>query len=226
MSMSKSLALVAVVATPLGLVCASCVNPQDDFNAYVARAADAQVPPSPIETAEASVVDAASLRAPDASFPSTNYAIICVSQLAQDISQAFLLAASISYTASGKGGGTMTYSSQWLPAGATSVNDNPQKVGEITGKMTTVDATGFAKLMIGSDTIPGVSDSIQPSQSADLENLEIDFHIESPTRICASLAANITAPTPATLNLGENPCLAVPAAQSWSQLQTADIHCP
>jgi hypothetical protein len=225
MSMSKSLALLAVVAAPLGLVCSSCLNPQDDFNAYIARAADAQVPPSSVDTAEASVVDVAALRAPDASFMNGDYVVICVSQLAQDISQAFLLKASLTYTPGSSGGGALVYESQWLPAGATNTS-NPQTEGSI-GPLPAVkiDYTGAGTVTVGSDNIPAISNPID-GEEAVLSNLQLDFHIESPTHICAQLGAQILHPQPATLNVGENPCLIIPAAGGWSQLQTSDIHCP
>ncbi len=104
---SRGRALVALVVLALpGLVCASCLNPQGDYNDYVSRAADAQVPLPPINL-EASTVDVASLSAPDGGFSDKNFVMICVAfQLGADISKALLWKARPRHTREGPTVGT------------------------------------------------------------------------------------------------------------------------
>jgi hypothetical protein len=215
---------LALLALPLGLVCASCLNPQDDYDAYVVRAADAQAPVVPVGTGDASTVDVASLRAPDAGFDDPSFAMICLSQLAEDVTKALLWKVELKYVG-GSAGGTLTYTSHSLAAGSTDVKNplDPQ-VGPITGK---IDPTGAGPIDINSTVLPAAANGITGAQ-VPLENAQVFFHIESPTQICANLGANVTAPAPVTLVPSQNPCIYLPtnSAGQWGPVTTADIHCP
>jgi hypothetical protein len=220
---------LVLLALPPALASASCLNPQDDYNQYVGRAEDAQVPTSPIGTGgDSGAFDAASLRAPDAGFDDTNYVMICLSQLAEDVTNALLWKVELKYTG-GSNGGTLTYTSHSLAAGSTDINNplDPQ-VGPITTSgANDINAHGFGTIDVGSTTLPAAANGIT-SGPVPLENVTIAFHIESPTQICANLGANVTAPAPVTLEPAENPCIYLPTDNKgqWGPVTTDQIHCP
>jgi hypothetical protein len=228
---SRARALVALVALTLpGLVCASCLNPQDDYDAYAARAADAQVPLPPVMTGEASTIDVASLRAPDSGFDDTNGVLICLSQLAQDVSKALLLKVSLKYTpdAMASNGGTLAYQSQWLPAGSTDDTKPLTDPGSEVGQMSvTINASGFGTVTIPTNFLPAAGNGIT-NAPVQLSNVTIAFHVESSTQICANLGGTIPPPEQVTLNPPQNPCIYLLANSKgqWGTVQTADIHCP
>jgi hypothetical protein len=221
------LALV-LVALPLGLLCASCLNPQDDYNAYVSRAADAQAPQCATCTSEeASTVDVAALRAPDASFNDTKVAMLCLSeQYDGDLSSLLLFVADVQYAPSGTGGGMVNFTSSSLPSGSTDVN-SPVAGTQITG-MAPIDAHGAGTVMIAMASIPQVANALT-NDNLTLTQVTIALQMESPTQICCDLGGTITAPARANLNPVQNPCifLSVNGAGQWTPPASVDqIHCP
>lgn len=225
------MALVALILP--GVVCASCLNPQDDYNAYESRAADAQVPPPPIGTGEASTVDVASLRAPDAAFDDTHGVLICLSQLGMNLSEALLLDVVLQYTpnADPTSGGKLFYSSHWLAAGSTSINNPLTDDGSVVGPPpveANIDSHGFGEVGLAMNLLPAAANAIT-DVPVQLSAVSIQFHVESPTQICANLGANIPPPDQVTLTPSENPCIYLPAngpGGTWGTVTTSDIHCP
>jgi hypothetical protein len=216
---------LALVALPLGLVGAGCLNPEDAYDSYLNRAEDAAAPPQPVS--EASAVDVAALRAPDASFDDTSFVMICLSQVSEVESQALLWKADLKYAVASGGGGTLTFTAQSLAAGATDVNSPlpDSTLGPFDN--VSVDDRGVAIVSIPSAVLPQAANSITGTQLT-LEQITIALHIESPTQICANLGANVTQPTPLTLNPPQNPCIFLPTDKNgrWGTVTTDQIHCP
>ncbi len=220
------LPLVVLGATSaLVLGAASCVNPQQDFNDYLARAADAQGPPSSTGVVEASAVDAALLHPPDAAVNDTRYVMACETTFGQSAAEAFLFVATMTFTPSAGGGGTATLQAQSLPVGAKTV-DGP--VGDVfhfsSGK---VAADGTARLLLpGTTTIPAAANPVG-GQDVVASNLGVDLRLFADGTACAGLEGQITAPVSTLLTPSNNPCVfraapggAVPA------FTNADFHCP
>ncbi len=223
----RSAALLGVLALPLALVCASCLNPETDFDQFVDRAADATAPPMPSSTSEASTIDVASLRAPDASFDDTKFAMICISQLGQDISEALLWVVDLKYDKSDGGpGGTLTYTSNSLAAHSTDINS--PLPGTLVTETATIDSHGAGNIGIASSTLPAAANGIGGTPVG-LANVVEAFHIESPTQICATLGAQImTMGAVVTLVPDENPCIFLPTDSKgqWGPVTTDQVHCP
>ncbi len=218
---------LVVLALP-GLVCASCLNPQDDYNDYVNRAADAQVPPPPISTGEASTVDVASLSAPDGGFTDNNFVMICVMfQLGADISKALLWQTQLVYSG-GSNGGTLTFTADPLAAGSTSV-ENPLMGGpNITNYKATVTEHGYAPIgPLPTLNFPASFNGIT-GEPVQLQKAQILIQMESPTQICANIGGYIPEPAPVSLDTTQNACIFLPTDKNgqWGTVQTADVHCP
>jgi hypothetical protein len=217
---------LAVLALP-GLVCASCLNPQDDYNDYVNRAADAQVPPSAISTGEASTIDVASLRAPDGGF-SGDYVMICVMfQLGADISKALLWKTQLVYSG-GSNGGMLTFSADPLAAGSTSVDNPLMGPEDITNWQATVSEHGYATIgTLPTLNFPASFNGIT-GEPVQLEKAQILIQMESSTQICANIGGFIPEPAPVTLDPAQNACIYLPTNGSgqWASVQTSDVHCP
>ncbi len=221
------LASAAFVALPLGMVCASCLNPQNDYDQYVDRAADASVPNVPMN--EASTIDVASLNAPDASFDQKKLAMICISELGQDISEALLWVVELKYDKNdgGSAGGMLTYSSYSLAAHSTDVN-SPLPGTQITGLMGAIDSHGAGTIHIASATLPAAANGIGGT-AVGLSNVVEEYHVESPTQICASLGSQVmTMGTTLTLVPDQNPCIFLPTDKNgqWGPVTTDQVHCP
>jgi hypothetical protein len=180
-----------------------------------------------VGTGEASVVDVAALRAPDASFDDSTFVMICLSQLGQDVSEALLLKMELAYTpkyVSASDVGQITYSTEWLPAGSTNIN-NPITSTLITGYMAYVSEDGTATIKVPSYDLPAAANGINGAPVT-LVNLEVNFHIESATQVCATLGGSIPAQG-VTFTPSENPCIVLPTKNgTWAPVTAADIHCP
>ena len=209
----------------LALSGAACLDPSKDFNDYIARAADASLPPSSIVTPEASTPDAALLHAPDAAFMDSKYVMGCLSFLATDPSQIFLFDLNLSYTPSAGGGGTITsWQSQSLPNGATSTS---QAIGNVLSLSGSIAKDGTGKLSAsGVVTIPAAANPLD-GQDVTLQPLSIDLHVFADKSACGQLDGNITAPVPAVLTPVNNPCVIKPApGGNVPTFSAADYHCP
>jgi hypothetical protein len=203
----------------------SCVTPQSDYDSYIARAADAQGPPSSTATAEGGMVDAANLHAPDAAFTDSKYLMACLSQLGQEASQALLWVATVQYTpATGGKSAMVTYSNQPLAATATDVNS---PIGAAIGPFTaSIAPDGTGTIKVGHDVLPLEANAIT-HQDVTIENAIIQIRVEADKTMCGFLGGDITSPSPLTLDPSQNPCIFLPTPNgSWTAFQTTDFHCP
>jgi hypothetical protein len=203
----------------------ACVNPQQDYNDYSSRTADAHTPPTFAFDAS---VDTGPLYAPDAAFTTNLYFMSCLTGNAEgDISKASLSVAHVVYTPNGGGGGgTITFGDQPLKI-------NPTSISDVTGTYfqanpmsgASVAADGTATVTWADTTIPGDGN---PVTMMDLEfsSSSLAIHVESETQICGNLSGNLIKPF-ATLVTG--PCvfrLEQSATSPIPQLQLSDFHCP
>jgi hypothetical protein len=222
------LALGAFFAVPIAAIpfVASCVVPENDYNDYVSRAADAKGPPSSTGTSEAGAVDAALLHAPDSSFMDQKYAMACLTQLDPATSNALLWVANLSYTPAASGGGGMvSLTLQSLTAGATNVGS---PLGSAQSASATVDSKGVAPLMFGTVSVLPAANAVTGG-AATLSNTELQLEIEADQSVCGQLSGVITSPPPTvTLNQGSNPCVLLKTDGSGNipPLQLSAFHCP
>ncbi len=220
-----SFASFASLASLLTLTSAGCLNPQDDYNAYVSRASDAAPPTTYSSSSRDAGFDAASLVAPDAGFEQPKLGMVCLSQLATDVAKAILFVADIKYVG-GSNGGTLTYTTQDLPAGSTNIHDAiaDSTLGPFTGA---IAANGSGVVTLGNLTLPAAQNGIT-GVDVPITNASFTFHVESSTQICAGLDATITQPAVVKLSAPLNPCVFVPtdSAGNFVLPMTNDIHCP
>jgi hypothetical protein len=231
MPMSKRLMSRAAATLSLGAVFAvvivpvACVTPENDLNDYISRAADAQGLTQPGSGDAAA--DTGPLYAPDASIPNSTYFMSCLSQLAAVPAQASNFTATLSYTASPGGGGTLGFGLQALVTGATVLSDTTGPV--VSAKPGTVAANGTCHLDFGPVSIPGSANAITPGAEIVFSDVTFDFHIESAQQVCALLGGTLTMPLMQTFTPSRNPCILVPVSgtsASVPTVQASDYHCP
>jgi hypothetical protein len=220
---AATFSLTAVVA--VAIVPVACVTPQNDFDDYMSRAADAQglVQPGSGDAG----VDTGPQYAPDASIPSSTYFMSCLSQLAAVPAQASSFTATLAYTTSSGGGGTLSLTLAALTNGATSLSQTSGT--PVTGMPATVAANGTAHMVFGPVSIPGNANAVMPGSEIVFSDVTFDFHIESAQQICASLGGDLSQPTMLTLTPSRNPCVLVPASGPNAAVPTVQAnayHCP
>ncbi|HEX8790632.1 MAG TPA: hypothetical protein VF765_06745 [Polyangiaceae bacterium] len=205
------------------LVSVACVDPQQDYNDYVNRTADAHVPP-PIGTSDAGI-DTGPLYAPDAGFSSNLYLMSCLTAQAEgDTTKASNSVGHLSFMPTAGGGGTVTYGDQTLKINPTSLSDVTGAYAETGGG--TIDAHGEGTVKWGMTSIPGDGDTVNPGQALVFSSSQLDLHIESETQVCANFTGNLTSPS--VLPVG-GPCVfrLLPSATSpLPKFQLSDFHCP
>ncbi len=204
------------------LVSVACVDPQQDYNDYVDRTADAHVAPS--TTSDASV-DTGPLYAPDAGFSSDFYLMSCLTAQAEgDTTKASNSVAHITFTPTSGGGGTVTFGDQTLKINPTSLSDVTGLYADTGG--CTLDVHGECTAKWGMTSIPGDGDTVNPGMPLVFSSSQIDLHIESPTQICGNFTGNLTSPSVLTVG---GPCvirLLSSATSPVPTFQLSDFHCP
>lgn len=206
----------------LALPALACVDPQQDYNDYSNRTADAHAPPT---LNFDSGVDTGPLYAPDASFTSPLFFMSCLTGNAVgDVSKASLSVAHVVYTAnSGGGGGTITFGDQALKINPTSLSDVTGTYAQASNG--TVAADGTATVSWGDTTIPGDGN---PVTMMDLEftSSSLALHVESETQFCGNFSGNLVKPF-TTLVTGPCAFRLLPSATAPIPiLQLSDFHCP
>jgi hypothetical protein len=173
------------------IVMAGCVDPQSDYNDWLARTADARAAGS---TSDASTsFDAAP---PDGGFNQV-FAMACSTQLAPGFADSTRFMATATYTPGTSGGGQLTFYDQPLQAHATSMS---QTVGEQTATQTVaVDSSGKAKLVFGPVVLPGAANPVTGGD-ADFDSTSTLNFIVGQGSLCAGLTGNITSPFPIALD--------------------------
>ena len=221
MTMSKRSWTPSVAILALGGAAFSCVTPQDDYNAYQDRAADAQAPPSSVVEAG---VDAASLMAPDAAFDDTTIMMACVSALAADAAHAILFQGKINYVPSGAGG-MATVSFTALDKSATNISQTAAGAVPLTGTAT-IDAHGSGTAQLGNAMLPAAANAIT-GVDVTIASATVFLELQSSTKLCGGLGGNITSPSDFTLLPSQTPCIVLPTSGgTWAPFKTADFHCP
>ncbi len=204
----------------------ACVDPQQDYNDYANRTADAHAPPV---IGLDSGGETGPLYAPDAGFSSSTFYMSCLTGQAEgDPSKASQFVATMTYVPSSGGGGTVTlFKNQVLKINPSTLNDlaplgMPYQAGPMNAQ---VKPDGTVTMTFGMTTIPA---SANPVNGMDLvfSSTTLDFHIESETQICANITGNLTMPTPTVV---QGPCIyrLMPSLSApLPQLQLSDFHCP
>jgi hypothetical protein len=207
----------------VGIACAACSNPENDYNAFVARTnaaataqGDAATDALPIE------IEAGAL---DAAFNDKNFVMACLSQLAPTVNEAALSVVQLQFTPAA-GGGSLQFSTASLAAGSTNVNSPlaDSMYGPFTG---TIASDGTGTITVGSQTLPAASNGVTMSQLV-LSDVTFAFRLASPTSICASLGGNLVSPLMVPLVPANNPCVVrvTDATGTWTPFVQADLHCP
>jgi hypothetical protein len=209
----------------LALVGVACVDPQQDYNDYVDRTADAHAPP-PLPTFDAG--ETGPLYAPDAGFSANTFLLSCLTtQAAGDPSKASLAVAHVTYTPNGNGmGGTLQFGDQALLIGATSLADAAQDAKYTTGSTAMIAADGTGTVTFGDTQIPEDANPVTTS-ALEFSSSSLTFHVESETQICAIF--NATVIKPAADVVKDAPCIVryLPSASTpLPALQLSDFHCP
>jgi hypothetical protein len=214
-----------LAAVPVGVACAACSNPENDYNAFVARTNAASTSPGDGATDAAPIaIEAGAL---DAAFTDKNFVMACLSQLAPTASEAALSVVQLQYTpADAGGGGSLQFSTASLAAGSTNVNS--PLAGSMYGPFTgTIAADGTGTVTVGSQTLPAASNGVTMSQLV-LSDVSFAFRLSSSTAICASLGGNLVSPLMVTLVPANNPCIirGTDSTGTWTPFVQADFHCP
>jgi hypothetical protein len=215
----------ALLVMALGIACAACSNPENDYNAFVARTSaaassqgDAATDAPPIQ------VEAGGL---DGAFNDKNFVMACLSQLAPTAAEAALSVVQLQYTpADAGGGGTLQFSTASLAAASTNVNS--PLASSMYGPFTaTIASDGTGTITVGSQTLPAASNGVTMSQLV-LSDVTFAFRLSSPTSICALLGGNLVSPLMVTLVPANNPCVirSTDATGTWTPFAQADFHCP
>lgn len=208
----------------LAIVCASCVDPQQDYNDYANRTADAHTPP-PLPTFDAG--ETGPMYAPDAGFTGKTFFLSCLTQQAQgDPSKSSVAVATVTYTPNGNGmGGHLDFGDTPLKVGATTIAETPADATFAMSSGATIAADGTGTVTFGMTSIPADANPVT-GQNLVFSSSSLAFHIESQTQICANFVGNLTSPTVTQVG---GPCAIryLPSANSAvPQLQLSDFHCP
>ena len=213
---------LAALAVPV----VACVDPQQDYNDYSNRTADAHGIPA-LPTFDAG--EAGPLYAPDAGFMSNDFYMSCLTGNAEgDPTKASLFVAHINYAPASGGGGILIFGNQVLKEYPTKLSDlapGGTYYQALPASGATVNPNGTAHMTYGPTLIPA---SANPVTGMDLTFSEtiLDFHIESESQICANLVGDLTAPIvgqvagPCIFRLLGSPTADLPT------FQLSDFHCP
>jgi hypothetical protein len=228
---------VSSLAPPLlaGLVLVvlvACVNPQSDYDSFLARAASEAVP-----AGDASSESADDSESPEAG-PGTlqgftgQYVMACVSEVVDsDPKEAtyFEVTATFHPAASG-GGGTFDFSDQALPLGPgstppTTIFGAVGEIATVNGSVVTPD--GHCDVVFGPTVVPGAADAVIIGADIDFTDSTLHFIIGPGNHLCAELGGTITSPLdiPA-LTPSRNICAFTATTGPVSPLTEAEVHCP
>jgi hypothetical protein len=223
-SMGKPSLGRVLLVVPLGVLSAACVNPENDYNAFISRAKGAMEDAAP--AVDAPPADAPSQAQLDAAFSDNKWVMACVSQLAPTVPNAVLSVVNLDFTPGAAGGGTLQFSASALAYGSTNVN-SPLAGSAVGPFMATIASNGTGTIMIGDQTIPAAANGVTMSQLI-LTGVELAFHIESPTEMCASLSGMLTSPLMVALTPAMNPCIfgSTDASGAFTPFMMSQAHCP
>jgi hypothetical protein len=219
--MASAKGFTAAASSGLGIaLCAvafvGCVDPKTDYDNWVASTVDAHVVP----TVDAGVVEAS---LPEGGFTQT-YAMACVSQIASDvISEATLFTATVTFTPSATGGGTVDFSDQTLMAGATSLSQLVGTPRTINGNPVAPDGTFDVNFV--ESTFPGSANPVD-GEDVDIQNCVLHFHLGPGTHLCSNLSGNLITPIMTPLDPAQNICIYLPTTDQIPPMTQDMVHCP
>ena len=229
MHQSMGLLMRSMFVSPLLAVAVSvvaCVTPEQDYNDYVDRTADAHAPP-PLPTFDAG--ETGPLSAPDAGFMSNTFFMACLTGNAEgDPTKASEFVAHANYAPTSGGGGTFIFSNQVLKSYPTKLSDiapDGTLYDALPKTGATVNPDGTTTMTYGPTIIPGDANPVTNMQLT-FSQTTLDFHIESESQMCAYINGDLTAPIVAMVN---GPCIFRLLSSPTSDLPTfqlSDFHCP
>jgi hypothetical protein len=214
-------ALLLALAVPV----VACVDPEKDYDDYVARTADAHAPP-PLPMSFDSGAETGPLYAPDAGFKSNLYFMSCLTGNAEgDPSKASTSVATITFAPQSGGGGSITLGNQALTIDPSSLSNVTGLYYQASPANAPVAPDGAATVTWGNTTIPA---DANPVTMMDLvfSSSTLALHVESETQICGNLSGNLIQPIQTQIT---GPCVfrLLPSATSpIPSLQLGDFHCP
>jgi hypothetical protein len=196
-----TLALLSALAT------SACVDPQKDYEDYLARTADADTTPF---TGEDSSFDGSSA---DGGFSNQSYVMACVSQATQDSvsDTTYFVATATFHATDSMGDGTFDFTDNALNANAT---DTTQTAGgapaTISGSIVT---GGKVDVVFGMTTVPAPGDPLMLGPIV-FTDTTLHFDIGPGTALCATLSGDVASPLPQTLVANMNICVFTPFSGS------------
>jgi hypothetical protein len=205
----------------------ACVDPQKDYDDYTDRTADAHAAPTQ-PTFDAG--ETGPLYAPDASFSSKLFFMSCLTQQAQgDPTKSSNFVAHATYTpAPSGGGGKLVFDNQVLKSYPKTLNDvapDGTDYQALPATGATVAPDGTTTMTYGTTVIPSDANPVTLNQLT-FSSTTLDFHIESESQMCATIAGVLIMPIMSTVN---GPCIFRLMASDSSPLpsfQLSDYHCP
>jgi hypothetical protein len=208
----------------LGILVVACVDPQQDYDDYANRTADAHNPP-PLPGFDAG--ETGPLYAPDAGFTGKTYFLSCLTaQAAGDPTKASNAVATLTYTPNANGtGGQLVFGDTPLRINPSSLSDIPADATFAMSSGATIAPDGSGTVTWGQTSIPADANPVT-GQSLTFSSSSIAFHVESATQICGNFAGNLTMPAAMMVS---GPCVVMqlPSATSPIPMLTlADFHCP
>jgi hypothetical protein len=197
---------IAAAGLGVALIMPGCVDPQSDYNDWLARTADAR--------AGGSIIDVSTDGAlPDGGFSGT-YAMACSTSVGPGAQDATRFVATATYTPKGSGGGTLVFQNQPLVVGAATLSQttgNPSHNGPID-----IGADGKGSIDFGPSQIPGDANPVTGGEIDFASDATLHFTVGS-DNFCCGLTGTITAPL--TVNMDPNKgdfCIFFPVASTSS----------
>ncbi len=201
----------------LGLVASGCVDPEHDFDDWLARTADAR---SFVPVVEGGSSDSS---LPDAGFGGT-YLMACLSSLDPNPAQALLFRADARFMpATTGGGGTLDFSQTPLVKNAQTIDDSAPMGSTVTANGSAVAPDGTCDVRVGATTIPASADPL----GAQIVFADSTLHVHVSTgELCAALSGHVTSPLDTNLDPTRSFCVFRSQAAPFPVFQSGDFHCP
>jgi len=183
----------------LALALAACVDPKKDYDAFLARTADAETVPTISDDASIDVVGGDA-----AGYGNQQYVMGCVSSVTQDsVSSITLFVATASFvTSDSDGDGMFTFQDQPLNDTAT---DTTMIAGPPNPQTTTTVKGGKVDVVVGANTVPTADDPLGTGPIV-FTDLTLHFVLGPGTNLCAGLSGDTTLPLATTLLANQNFC--------------------
>jgi hypothetical protein len=195
-------------ALAVALVMPGCVDPQSDYNDWLARTADARAGGSIID------VGATDGGLPDGGFTGT-YAMACSTSVNPGAKDATIFTSTMTYTPNASGGGTLIFQNQPLVVGATTLT---QTVGNPSNNQPVpITSDGKGTLVYGPVIIPGAANPVTGGDVVFSGDATLHFRVLGADTTCAGLTGTITSPLQVSMDPTKGDvCVFLPVASSSS----------